>query len=266
MKKDVPSSLKALGRENLPDTIDVRGACFKRERIFKNDFFAVTALYQRDSEKVLLKVQRQASFWGLPMRWLGRILARREWALLELASDIRGIPKLITRWGETGIIREFIDGKPLEKGRRVPDEFHGQLREIIDALHARNMAYVDLEKCENVLLGDDGRPYLFDFQIAWYLSKRFGGELWPMRKLRTWLQNGDRYHLVKLQRRTRPDQLTPLQLAASYKKPWYLHTHRLVTMPFTRLRRMILDRIDPRRGGSERGKVVEDIVTGDQSP
>jgi hypothetical protein len=117
-----------------------------------------------------------------------------------------------------------------------------------------------------VLVGDDGRPYLFDFQIAWYVSPRFGGELWPIRTMRAWFQNGDRYHLLKLHRRTRPDQLSPEQLAASYVKPWYLRVHRWVTMPFTRVRRAILDRIDPRRGDSERGRVVEDTVTGDRSP
>ena len=84
------------------------------------------------------------------------------------------------------------------------------------------MAYVDLEKCENVLVGDDGLPHLFDFQISWYWSRRWGGELLPLRVMRGWFQRGDRYHLIKLRRRTRPDQLSPEVLAASYRKPWYV--------------------------------------------
>ncbi len=266
MSKGVPSYLKALGRKSLPATIDANGRTYTQRRIFKNDFFAVTALYECDDEKVLVKVQRQASFFLIPMQWVGRILANREWVMMDRVQDLPGIPRLIARWGPTGMIREFVEGTPLKKGERVPDEFHAQLRAMIDAIHARNMAYVDLEKCENVLLSEDGRPYLFDFQIAWYVPRHLGGELWPLRKLRAWFQSGDRYHLLKLQRRTRRDQLTPEQLAASYKKPWYVHIHRWVTMPFTRVRRAILDKIDPRRGDSERGRVVEDPVTGDRSP
>ena len=79
----------------------------------------------------------------------------------------------------TGIVREYIEGHPLARQERVPDAFHSRLRFQIDQLHARGMAYVDLEKCENVLVGDDGQPYLIDFQISWYLPARWGGELWP---------------------------------------------------------------------------------------
>jgi hypothetical protein len=123
------------------------------------------------------------------------------------------------------------------------------------------MAYVDLEKCENVLVGDDGRPYLMDFQISWHWSARRGGELWLMRAVRSWLQRGDLYHLRKLQRRTRPDQMSAEELAASYRKPWFVRWHRKLTYPFTYIRRAILDRIDPRRGRSERGRVHDEPVT-----
>ena len=89
-----------------------------------------------------------------------------------------------------------------------------------------------------------------------------------MRRLRTWFQNGDRYHLAKLQRRTRPDQMTAEELAASYRRPWYVHMHRKVTWPFTFVRRAILNRIDPRsgppgrRGPDERGRVSHDASAG----
>ena len=41
-----------------------------------------------------------------------------------------------------------------------------QLRADLAEIHRRGMAYVDLEKCENVLVGDDGAPLLTDFGIA----------------------------------------------------------------------------------------------------
>lgn len=79
-----------------------------------------------------------------------------------------------------------------------------------------------------------------------------------MRRLRRWLQSGDLYHLTKLQRRTRPDQLSEEQLAASYRKPWYVRLHRTITGPFTWVRRRILDRVDPRRGRGERGRISDE--------
>lgn len=117
------------------------------------------------------------------------------------------------------------------------------------------MAYVDLEKAENVLVGDDGRPYLFDFQIAWCWSAKWGGELWPIRRVRGWFQHGDLYHLGKLQRRTRPDQLTREALAATYHRPWYVRVYRWFVRPLLWTRRLVLDRVAPREAGVERGRL-----------
>ena len=190
------------------------------------------------------------------------MLAARECAAFEKLQDVAGVPKLIERWSRTGVLREFVEGHPLSKGERVNDAFHDRLRGLVETIHNRGMAYVDLEKCENVLVGDDGLPHLFDFQICWYVPRRFGGELWPMTVLRRWFQRGDLYHLAKLQRRTRPDQMSAESLAASYRKPWYVHVHRFVTYPFTWCRRRVLDRLDPRRRVGERGRLSEDESIG----
>lgn len=262
MLKTVPPSLRALGRRSLPARIDVNGQWYHHRRTFKHDFFAVTALYEGDAGSVILKVHRQARFLLVPLGWLGRLLAARECAAFDRLQDVDGVPRLIGRWGRTGLVRAYIEGHPLARGERVPDDFHPQLRRLVDAMHQRGMAYVDLEKSENVLVGDDGRPYLFDFQIAWYLPACWGGALWPARMLRRWLQAGDRYHLGKLQRRTRPDQLTPEELSASYRKPWYLRVYRFFTWPFTWCRRCVLDRLDPRRKESERGRITEEKIIG----
>jgi hypothetical protein len=219
-------------------------------------------MYEGDGGRVILKVHRQAPFLLIPLAWVGRLLRARECAAFEHLHDVDGVPRLIGRWGPTGLVREYVEGHPLARGERVPDDFHGRLRDLIDTVHGRGMAYVDLEKCENVLVGEDGRPWLFDFQISWYVPPRWGGELWLLRLIRSRLQAGDRYHLVKLQRRTRPDQLTPEQLAASYRRPWYVRVHRLVTWPFTWCRRRVLDTVDPRRRVGERGRVHDDHPMG----
>lgn len=260
MPKTVPACLTALGREPFPESVDVGDQTYTLRKVFKNDFFAVTAMYEGTGGKVLLKINRRAWFGPVPMRWVGRILVKKEVTALTRLADLSGVPRLLRRWGDTGIVREFVDGVPMRKGKPVGDDFHRQLRCLIDEIHDREMAYVDLEKCENVLVGADGRPYLFDFQISWYVPRRWGGSLWPLTGLRRWFQQGDRYHLLKLHRRTRRDQLSPEQLAASYRRPWYVHVHRLLTGPITWCRRRILDRVDPRRRNGERGRVDKDII------
>lgn len=260
MDRKTPPSLLALGRRSLPTVIEVHGQSYTQRRPFKNDFFAATALYEGPAGKVILKVQRQASFLLIPLDWVGRLLAAREAAALSRLSGVPGVPRLIGRWGRTGIVREYIEGRTLSSKVHVPDDFHERLRGLIETIHARDMAYVDLEKCENVLVGDDGRPYLFDFQIAWYLPRRWGGDLLPARLLRRWLQAGDRYHLIKQQRRTRPDQLTAEARAESYAKPWFVRVHHFFTRPFTRARRALLNRIDPRGKRGERGRIDDDEI------
>ncbi|MCO6438240.1 MAG: hypothetical protein J5J06_14190 [Phycisphaerae bacterium] len=256
-RRNVPAVLLALGREPMPPTISADGKTYRLRQVFKHDFFAATAMYEGDTGKVVLKINRRARFFGFPLRWVGRWLANREAGALGKLHRVDGVPRLVDHYERTGLVREYIAGHALRKGEHVADDFHARLREIVGEVHRRGMAYVDLEKCENVLVGDDGRPYLIDFQIAWHWPRRWGGELWPITSLRRFFQHGDLYHLRKLQRRTRPDQLSAEELADSYRRPWYVRLHRALTWPFTWLRRTILERVDPRRGPGERGRVSD---------
>ncbi len=260
MKSRLRTHLQALGAAPLPVQIEAGGGPYSLGRIFKHDFFAVTAMYEGVGGRVILKIERLAPFFGIPMSWLGRRLADREVTALNLLSGVEGVPQVLQRWGRTGLVRRYIDGHPMRRNERVNDDFHPRLRALVEALHFRGLAYVDLNKSENVLVGDDGRPYLIDFQIAWFPSPRRGGELWSMRKIRQWFQQGDLYHLVKLQRRSRPDQLTPEAIAASYRKPWHVRLYRRLMYPWLWTRRRLLDRLDVRHGSEERGRVVS---TGD---
>jgi hypothetical protein len=254
--KSIPANLLALGRNSPPETIRVRGAEYRFARLFKHDFFACTALYEGSAGQVVLKLGRQADILGLPARWIGRWLAAHEAGVYASLSDLDAVPELLGRWGETGIVHRFVEGRPLARSEKVSDEFFGLLNEAVAEIHARHMAYVDLEKPQNVIAGSDGKPYLIDFQISWRLEPRLGGESRPARWLRRRLQQGDRYHLLKLQRRVRPDQLTAEEIRRSYYKPFYVRLHGWLTSPLTRLRRRTLSRLDPVRAGKERGTVA----------
>ena len=255
--KKLPSALLALGRSSPPKVIQVAGNEYRLAHLFKHDFFACTGLYVGPAGKVVLKLGRQADILGFPAQWIGRFLAAREAAAYQALNDLESVPRFLGRWGSTGIVHEFIEGRPLRRDEPVPDEFFERLTDAIETLHAREMAYVDLEKPQNVLVGDDGKPYLIDFQIAWHLPARFGGRTWLARWVRRRLQQGDCYHLLKLQRRIRRDQLTPEQIRRSYRKPFYVKIHAWLTSPLTKMRRRTLSRLDPSRKIGERGTLPD---------
>jgi len=219
------------------------GKRYERIEIFKHDFFAATGLYQGPDGKVVLKMGRTADFLGLPMGWLGEWLTAHEAGLYKKLDHLSGVPSFVARVGTAGFLHAFVEGHALEKREPVSDTFFDELTTLLDEIHNRNMAYVDLEKCGNILVGDDGRPHLVDFQISWYIPDRWGGRFGPAKWICGLLQASDRYHLLKHHRRTRPDQLSPEQLNRSYEPPFYIGIHRWITRPFTRLRRRTLQRM-----------------------
>jgi hypothetical protein len=249
----------------------ISGVAYTRDKILKHDFFAVTTLYrqleprnefltfyeQRSSlssnppRKAVLKIGRTADLLGLPMRPFGAWLARREAWHYERLQGLPGVPRFLGTWGENGLIHEYVEGHPLARGEWVNDDFFPALATLLGELHARGIAYVDLQKRENVLVGDDGRPYLIDFQISFTRPRGWLGRTWALRRFLQLLQESDRYHLLKHRRRHRPDQLTPEELEAAQHKPAYLDLYGLLTRPFTKLRRRTLQRLYTRPDAPE---------------
>ena len=239
-KKSIPSWLLALGNEPPPQALHVNGCRYQLEGTFKHDFFAFTGLYTGSSGKVVLKLGRTTYLLGLPARWIGETLFKQEVRLFRAGQDLPGIPRLVGTWGNTGLVHEYIEGRPLRKGDRPDDEFFPRLSALLDALHARSIAYVDLEKPENILLGDDGHPYLFDFQISWHIPPNRLGDTWVARAILSVLQESDRYHLMKHWRKLRSDQFEALGLSAAARIPFWIRWHRAIFRPITLLRRQIL--------------------------
>lgn len=236
-----PAWLKALGRNaDLPTTIQVRNLEYRHIQTFKHDFFAATGLYECGGHRVVLKIGRRAPLWGISLKWIGRLLCRHEARLFQTVGSVDGIPAFLGYCGDTGLIHDYVPGRPLGKHDVPGDDFFPRLSVLLDHVHAQDAAYVDLEKRENVLLGEDGKPHLIDFQISWHWPVNRGGGTSLARFVLTVLQQSDRYHLLKHWRRMRPDQLPSAAFAASYSPPFWIRWHRAVFRPLTLLRRRIL--------------------------
>jgi hypothetical protein len=234
--------MRALGKKGLPEAFSLGPTRFHLEREIKHDFFAATGFYLDDcGRRVVLKMSRTEEFAGLPLEWVGRWLCRRETRFYEALSDLPSVPSVLGRVGTTGFVHEFVPGRPLSRNRPVPDGFFAELSHLLDELHRRNIAYVDTNKPENILLGDDGKPHLIDFQISWDL--RDFGDWWLTRAILRRLQGEDRYHTLKHKSRLRPDELTPEEKERVGRTSPWIRLHRLITRPYFKFRRRTFARL-----------------------
>lgn len=251
--KPRPAVLRALGRHEPPVQITVAERCYHLVEVLKHDSWAATAIYDGHDGRIICKFNRVQSIFGIPMRWLGRRLAAREKRFLTRLADVPNIPAVLGQVEAEGkqlpnaAARRYLPGHPLTSGEHVQDEFFPELRFILTTMHQRGMAYVDLHKRENILVGENGRPYLIDFQISFDATRPLFRWLPGCRIVLGILCGSDLYHLEKHVIRHRPDQRGSEAEIAQHR-PWWIRAHRLVAQPFRTLRRRFLVTVGVRTG------------------
>lgn len=245
-----PALFLALGRAEPPTEIEVGDKLYQRIRIFKHDSWAATALYEHESERIVVKFNRQQSILGIPMQWLGRALAGRETKMLERLAEVSNVPaacasiKVNGRVVPTASGHDYVAGRSLLPTDEVDDEFFPQLSVLLSQLHERGIAYVDLHKRDNILVDEQGAPHLIDFQISMHLPQR-----WPFSSLLGMLQSCDRYHVAKHKYYFRPDLCDESTRRLVKNRPAWIKAHRLIAVPFRHFRRWLLVRIGVRKAG-----------------
>jgi hypothetical protein len=263
-----PALFRALGTKEPPEEIQIEGHTYRQLMIFKHDSWAATALYQSPKRTIVCKFNRRQAIGFLPMDWLGRRLARRERRILTLLAGLPSVPGVlspVTVGGkplDNAVAHDFVPGHPLRLGELVNDDFFPRLKILLEGMHERGIAYVDLHKRENIIVGDDGLPYLIDFQISalWPKPHPLLDSLW--RSLFSILAACDDYHLAKHIRNCRPDQAGRDAWAGQQTRPWWIRLHRLVAVPFRTVRRrlLVLSGIRKGRGRAETEYFPEDAV------
>ena len=234
--------MRSLGRSGLPGALSLRGGTYRLSRSVKHDFFAATGFYQDAAgQTVVLKIGRTEDFAGVPLRWMGRWSCRREMRFYVALRDLPHIPRVLGTVGDTGFVHEFVPGRPLQRELPVPNGFFGQLYDLLQEVHRRDIAYVDTNKPQNILVGDDGLPHLIDFQISWDLHSL--GNWWFTRVVLRHLQREDLYHMFKHMRRMRKDEMSAEELEKSRRTSFLVRAHRFVFKPWFLLRRRTFKRL-----------------------
>jgi len=248
-----PALFRALGHAEPPPEIEVGNRVFRLVEVFKHDSWAATALYGDASGKhITCKFNRQQSVLGLPMRWLGRILARREAAFLRRLAPLPQVPNeagpvlVAGRQLPHAVARDFVAGQPFRKRSQVTPAFFTSLERLMADVHAAGMAYVDLHKRENIIVDEAGKPHLIDFQVSFGLTDRWPGNGRLARAILRNLQEMDTYHLRKHVTRCFPDLMTAKEKAHGLHRPGLIGAHRRVAVPLRNLRRRFLTAIGVR--------------------
>lgn len=144
------------------------------------------------------------------LRWtLGLWLIDKEWKIYSRLAGIKGIPRPVERIDRFAFAMEFIPGKPVLRREPVPASFFRELERILGDVHERGVVHMDLRHKGNILVSEEGEPFLIDFNSSFAFKDRgfLRRYLFPLLR---WVDYGG---LLKLKKRIAPALLTSEELA-----------------------------------------------------
>jgi predicted Ser/Thr protein kinase len=139
---------------------------------------------------------------------LGRFLVWREEKAYRRLRGLRGIPALYRVISGQALVIARIRGKSLEgleREKKLPRAFFEELETLVASAHARGIAHCDLKRAPNILLGDDGRPYVVDWSASVSASEL---PLFPLDRIYRRFLLDDFNAITKIQLRHCPDEVS----------------------------------------------------------
>ncbi len=148
----------------------------------------------------------------------GRFLIWRESRAYRKLHGIKGIPTLYRSIGGIALVMEEISGKNLESIKNtseLPGAFFRNLQSLIESIHDRGIAHCDLKRAPNILLGDDGMPYIVDWSAS--ISK---GEFrfYPLYLIYRRFIRDDLDAVTKIRLKYRPESVGPEEKSRYYHR------------------------------------------------
>lgn len=138
----------------------------------------------------------------------GRFLVWRERKAYRKLKALRGVPTPYRVVDGLALVLEQIPGRDLKKVKRemqIPEAFFDDLKDLVDSLHIHGVAHCDLKKATNILVGNDGLPYIIDWGAS-ISEKEFG--FFPLNSIYRRFVLDDHLAVIKLKFRYAPHAIT----------------------------------------------------------
>jgi RIO-like serine/threonine protein kinase len=135
----------------------------------------------------------------------GRFLVWREKKAYEKLEGIKGIPVFYGSVDGLAIIIEEITGKSMKavhKTTGIPEKFYSDLHDLLKAIHSAGLAHCDLKRAPNIIMGDDGMPYLVDWSAS-ISAGEFG--IFPLSMIFKRFVRDDFNSIIKLKLKYNPE-------------------------------------------------------------
>lgn len=132
----------------------------------------VLRVIEEDGKRAVVKDFSENGF--LYRNIAGRFLVWREKKAYEKLKGIKGVPVFYRSINGTAIIMEEITGKSIKavhKTTGIPEGFYSDLNDLLKIIHAAGIAHCDLKRAPNIIVGDDGKPYLVDWSASIFKSE-----------------------------------------------------------------------------------------------
>jgi len=128
------------------------------------------SLFRKGGEAWVVKDFRHCPF-GVRHSW-GICMAGRELSALRKLSGIPGFPEDVFRLDRYAIAYRFIPGNEIgqaDPGLLTPGFFES-LESLVERMHGRDIAHLDIRTGGNVLVTERGTPLILDFQSHVHLA------------------------------------------------------------------------------------------------
>jgi hypothetical protein len=167
----------------------------------------LSVVHVGDEDLVLKDYHHKKGAWR---DLLGVTATSLEARALRALEGIQGVPQFRGRPDRFSVLMTYLTADratrldPRVNGNR---EFVEDLARIVREMHARGVVHLDLKHRSNVLVGEDGRPVVIDFESA----LTFDPKRWYNRLLLRPLRKLDELALLNWKRRLCPAMLTQRQ-------------------------------------------------------
>ena len=156
---------------------------------------------------LMVKDVRRKNFF---FRWtLGLWLIHKEWKIYSRLVGMNGIPRAVERIDRFAFAMEFVPGKPIQRGEVLPPSFFSRLERVLREIHSKGVVHLDLRHKGNILLSENGEPFLIDFNSSLFFKEKgiLRRVLFPILQ---WVDYGG---LLKLKQRVSPSSMTSEELS-----------------------------------------------------